>query len=417
MSKLKIALLSYRSAPFGGGQGVYVHDISKALAMKGHQVDIISGPPYPKISENVNLIKLPGLDLFQTFSFKERVRIFWEKKSKTRFDYFEFCSVLFGGFPEMLTFGYRAKDYLINNSDYDIVIDNQSISYGMLEIQKLLPLIEIIHHPITKDYEHDLQANNKLLYRFSRYRWYSFLKMQKKVAPHIKNIITPSLNSLKDISRDFKCNSNSMNVIHNGLDVDIFIPYSNIKRDQLRLITTASADVPLKGLDYTLEALSFLKKEFCDINLVVIGKLKQEGHTSRLIKRLGLENIIQFKTNLTKKEISEEYACSSIAIVSSLYEGFGYPVIEAMSCSVPLIAANTSSIPELVGDYATLIPSRDSTSLAKSIKLVISDYEKYKNIAEKGRLHVLDNFSWTKITEEYESVIYKIIEDYKNANL
>ena len=417
MSKLKIALLSYRSAPFGGGQGVYVHDISKALAMKGHQVDIISGPPYPKISENVNLIKLPGLDLFQTFSFKERVRIFWEKKSKTRFDYFEFCSVLFGGFPEMLTFGYRAKDYLINNSDYDIVIDNQSISYGMLEIQKLLPLIEIIHHPITKDYEHDLQANNKLLYRFSRYRWYSFLKMQKKVAPHIKNIITPSLNSLKDISRDFKCNSNSMNVIHNGLDVDIFIPYSNIKRDQLRLITTASADVPLKGLDYTLEALSFLKKEFCDINLVVIGKLKQEGHTSRLIKRLGLENIIQFKTNLTKKEIAEEYACSSIAIVSSLYEGFGYPVIEAMSCSVPLIAANTSSIPELVGDYATLIPSRDSTSLAKSIKLVISDYEKYKNIAEKGRLHVLDNFNWTKITEEYESVIYKIIEDYKNANL
>ena len=417
MSKLKIALLSYRSAPFGGGQGVYVHDISKALAMKGHQVDIISGPPYPKISENVNLIELPGLDLFQTFSFKERVRIFWEKKSKTRFDYFEFCSVLFGGFPEMLTFGYRAKDYLINNSDYDIVIDNQSISYGMLEIQKLLPLIEIIHHPITKDYEHDLQANNKLLYRFSRYRWYSFLKMQKKVAPHIKNIITPSLNSLKDISRDFKCNSNSMNVIHNGLDVDIFIPYSNIKRDQLRLITTASADVPLKGLDYTLEALSILKKEFCEINLVVIGKLKQKGHTSRLIKRLGLENSIQFKTNLTKKEIAEEYACSSIAIVSSLYEGFGYPVIEAMSCSVPLIAANTSSIPELVGDYATLIPSRDSTSLAKSIKLVISDYEKYKNIAEKGRLHVLDNFSWTKITEEYESVIYKIIEDYKNANL
>ena len=144
MSKLKIALLSYRSAPFGGGQGVYVHDISKALAMKGHQVDIISGPPYPKIPENVNLIQLPGLDLFQTFSFKERVKIFWEKKSKTRFDYFEFCSVLFGGFPEMATFGYRAKDHLINNSDYDIVIDNQSISYGMLEIQKLLPLIEII---------------------------------------------------------------------------------------------------------------------------------------------------------------------------------------------------------------------------------------------------------------------------------
>ena len=84
MSKLKIALLSYRSAPFGGGQGVYVHDISKALVMKGHQVDIISGPPYPKIPENVNLIQLPGLDLFQTFSFKERVKNILEEKKQNK---------------------------------------------------------------------------------------------------------------------------------------------------------------------------------------------------------------------------------------------------------------------------------------------------------------------------------------------
>ena len=415
MPNLKIAILSYRSAPFGGGQGVYVHDISKALTERGHKVDIISGPPYPKVPEGVNLIKLPGLDLFQTFSFKERIKIFKNKKKKNILDYFEFCSVLLGGFPEMKTFGHRCHNYLIQNTDYDAVIDNQSLSYGMLEIQKMFPFIEIIHHPITKDYKHDLLANNKLLYRLSRYRWYSFLNMQKRVAPKIKNIITPSSNSSQDIAKDFRCNESNITVIHNGLDVNIFVPYEDIKRDPLKLITTASADVPLKGLDYTLTALSILKNEFQNMNLTVIGKLKKDGHTSRLIERLGISDSIVFKTNLTKKEIAEEYAKSSVAIVSSLYEGFGYPVIEAMSCSTPLIAANTSSIPELIGNYATLIPPKDSTSLANSIKLIINNYDKYKSISNKGRDHIIKNFNWLKITDEYEDSIYKAIDEHNKC--
>ena len=415
MPNLKIAILSYRSAPFGGGQGVYVHDISKALTERGHKVDIISGPPYPKVPEGVNLIKLPGLDLFQTFSFKERIKIFKNKKKKNILDYFEFCSVLLGGFPEMKTFGHRCHNYLIQNTDYDAVIDNQSLSYGMLEIQKIFPFIEIIHHPITKDYKHDLLANNKLLYRFSRYRWYSFLNMQKRVAPKIKNIITPSSNSSQDIAKDFRCNESNITVIHNGLDVNIFVPYEDIKRDPFKLITTASADVPLKGLDYTLTALSILKNEFQNMNLTVIGKLKKDGHTSRLIERLGISDSIVFKTNLTKKEIAEEYAKSSVAIVSSLYEGFGYPVIEAMSCSTPLIAANTSSIPELIGNYATLIPPKDSTSLANSIKLIINNYDKYKSISNKGRDHIIKNFNWLKITDEYEDSIYKAIDEHNKC--
>ena len=156
LQKLKIAIFSYRSAPFGGGQGVYVHDISKALRASGHDVDIISGPPYPILPEGVNLERLPGLDLFQTFSFKERLNIFLNKKPKKLIDIYEFLSTLCGGFPEMRTFGYRAKQWIIDNNNYDIVIDNQSISFGMLDIQKVIPFIEIIHHPITKDYKHEL---------------------------------------------------------------------------------------------------------------------------------------------------------------------------------------------------------------------------------------------------------------------
>ena len=417
MQKLKIAILSYRSAPFGGGQGIYIRDISRALSIMGHTVDVISGPPYPNLVDEINLIKLPGLDLFQTFSFKERLKIFYNKKNKKLIDFYEFISIFFGGFPEMRTFGYRANKFLKLSPDYDVVIDNQSLSYGILKIQKRLPFIEIIHHPISKDYKFELETASSFLYKLSRHRWYSFLKMQKRVAKDINNIITPSKNSLKDISVDFNVNQKNINVINNGLDIDTFIPYKNIKRDPFRLITSASADVALKGLDYSLKSLAILSKTFPEISLLVIGQLKKDGHTSRLIEELGIGARIIFKTGLTKEEIAKEYASSSVAIVSSLYEGFGYPVIEAMSCEVPLIATNTSSIPELVGDFATLIPPMNENDLSEAIKNILTNFKKYKKIAESGRHHIIENFNWLKITQEYEDMIYKTIQDFNNANL
>jgi glycosyltransferase involved in cell wall biosynthesis len=404
---LKIALLSYRSAPYGGGQGIYVKDISLALESLGHKVDVISGEPYPLLEGDVNLIKLPGMNLFETFLFKDRLKKFF-KNPKTFVNIFEFLSTLAGGFPEMYSFGKRANEFLKKNSDYDVVIDNQSLSYGMLEIQKRFPFIEIIHHPITKDLKHDLETSNKFLYRLSRKRWYSFLKMQKKVAPKLRSIITPSKNSKDDIADDFSCLKENITVINNGLDTNIFKPYRDIRRKKYRLITTASADVPLKGLDYTLAAVANLKKEF-NIELLVIGKQKEGGHTSRLIKKLNLERNVEFKTNLTQDDIAKEYAHSSIAVVSSLYEGFGYPVIEAMSCSIPLIAVKTSSIPELVGDFAHLINPRDSVLLAKKIKEVFENYDKNLILAENGRNHIEKQFNWEKISKEYQDVIYENI--------
>ncbi len=417
MHKLNIAILSYRSAQFGGGQGVYIRDISNALKLKGHNVDVISGPPYPNLNSGINLIKLPGLDLFETFSFRDRIRKFFRKKNKKIDDYYEFFSVLFGGFPEPRTFGKRAARYLELHNNYDLVIDNQSLSYGMIDIQKRLPFIEIIHHPITFDYKYELASSKKIKYRISRYRWYSFLKMQKKVAPNIKRIITPSKSSREGIVSEFKCNKENITVINNGLDTDEFSPEDNSKRREHRLITTASADVPLKGLDFSLKALKKLKKDFPNIHLVVIGSIKKGGHTEKLIKKLGIDNDVIFKSNLTKNEIKKCYSKSSIAIVSSLYEGFGYPVIEAMSCEVPLIATNVSSIPELTLKFAKLIEPKNEAMIYKSVKDILANYNKYKKIAFQGREHVINQFNWIKITQEYENIIFETIKDFKNANV
>tara|TARA_Y100000741_G_scaffold179225_1_gene136179 strand:- start:697 stop:1941 length:1245 start_codon:yes stop_codon:yes gene_type:complete len=414
--------LSYRSAPFGGGQGVYVKNLSKALTNLGHKVTVFSGPPYPDLDKEVDLIESPGLNLFETFNFKDRIYTFIKQKNKTFIDFYEFLSVLAGGFPEMKTFGKRAKKHLLKNN-YDVVIDNQSISYAMEYIQITNPLIEVIHHPITKDLNHELATSKNIIYKLSRYRWYSFLKMQKKVAPKLRNILTVSESSKRDIIADFKVSSNNISVINNAIDTSIFRPYPDVKRKPHKLITTASADVPLKGLDYSLYALASLKEEFSDIELSVIGMPRVGGHTERLIKELDLSQRINFKTNLTKEEIAEEYAESSIAIVSSLYEGFGYPVGEAMSCSIPLIATNVASIPEITEDFATLIPTKNHEALASAITEIFSKPDMYNIKAKKGRIHIKEKFNELLIAKQYEKLMIEVIRNHKtiikgnNANL
>ena len=409
---LKIAILSYRSAPFGGGQGIYVYELSKALNNIGHHVDVISGPPYPELIADIELIKLPGLNLFSTFKFRERLKIFFHTKNKSLDDWYEFSSTLMGGFPELQTFGNRAKIFL-SDKNYDAVIDNQSISFGMIDIQKSKPLIEIMHHPISKDYFYDLKFARGLVQRISKMRWFSFLKMQKKVAKQIKVVVTPSLNSKQDIHHDFKVPMQNIQVIPNGIDFNTFCSLPNIVPRANGVITTASADVPLKGLDFSLHAIARLKSEYPDINLTVIGSPRAEGHTERLIKKLKLEEQVSFKTNLTKEEITHEYAKSSVAVVSSLYEGFGFPVGEAMACATPLVATNVASIPEITGSFAQLIPAEDAEAIYQGIKNIFQSPQKYKIQAELGRQHIIENFNWTKIGHAYEELLYKTINDFK----
>ena len=283
----------------------------------------------------------------------------------------------------------------------------------MLHVQKTTPLIEIIHHPITKDYKYDIQFSKGIIQKLSKWRWFSFLKMQKKVAPKLNVICTPSQNSKKDIELDFKVSNLRISVIPNGIDYKTFTPINSIERIPGRLITTASADVPLKGLDFTLKAIACLKVDYPQVRLVVIGSPRVGGHTERLIQRLKIEANVSFKSNVTKEEIANEYAQSNIAIVSSLYEGFGFPVGEAMACAIPLIATNVASIPEITSSFVELIPAEDAISIEQAIRKILNNPIEYKIQAESGRQHIIDNFDWQKIAQSYEDLIKKTIKNFK----
>mgnify|MGYP000122169530 FL=1 len=415
MHKLKIALLSYRSAPFSGGQGIFVRELSSALLKRGHEVDIISGPPMPILDPGNKLIKLEGLNLFETFNFRDRVFKLWNKKNKDSLDYYDFFKTLIGGFPEMYSFGERVKKYLSHKKDYDIVIDNQSLSLGMLEIQKTYPFIEIIHHPITKDFKYDLIYSNGFMQRFFMKRWYSFLKMNKKVAPKLKKIITPSVNSKKDIALDFKIDPKRIDVIPNGLDLTIFKKNNGLERERFKIVTVASADIPLKGLDTTLKAISLILDKYPNTKLSVVGNPRENGHTERVIRQLNLTNHISFKTNLSKEEVAYEYQSSSLAIISSLYEGFGFPAAEAMACGTPIISSNSSALPEIIQDFGQLYEPGNSVALRDCIENFYLNRSSYNDLAKKGSLYANETFNWEKIALDYEEQFLETIEKFNSC--
>ena len=153
-----------------------------------------------------------------------------------------------------------------------------------------------------------------------------------------------------------------------GVDQEIFRPMPDVARVRGRLMTTASADVPMKGLTPLLEGLAKLRVERPDAHLVVIGKQKDKSSIPALIERLGLAGAVEFVSGVPQDRIVELYAEAEIAVVPSLYEGFSLPAIEAMACGVPLVATTGGALPEVVGPdgvSARTVAPNDPSALAR----------------------------------------------------
>ncbi|MEH6580558.1 MAG: glycosyltransferase family 4 protein [Halioglobus sp.] len=403
---LRIALLGYRSQPYGGGQGVYLKYLSKALVEAGHKVDVISGPPYPHLDPRVPLIKLPSLDLFENGLTSLRPR---HLRSMTNI--IEWTSKLTGGFSEPYTFGRRAVKYLKQHGhNYDLIHDNQSLSFGMLQLQELgFPLVTTLHHPITSDQRIALSAAGNWYERLLVRRWHSFLSMQKKVVKQLHNIVTVSDCSRQDIAADFGIQPSGISLVHNGIDIGTFRPMPEIKRQPRSLMATASADAPLKGLRYLLKAYAQLLTQYPDLELLLVSKPQPGGKTERLVKALGLTERVKFVNGISTEQMVRYYAEATIAVVPSVYEGFGLPAGEAMACGVPVVSTDGGALPEVVGDAGVIVPTKNVDALVAAISGLLDDPELRDQLAERGRERICDQFCWQvcadQMTEYYEKVL------------
>lgn len=405
---LKIALLGYRSQPHGGGQGIYMRYLSKALVEAGHSVDVISGPPYPDLDPRVRLIQLPSLDLFVN-----GLRSLRPRHLASMSNIIEWLSQLTGGFAEPYTFGRRAVKYLRQHGqEYDLVHDNQSLSWGMLEIQNMgIPLVTTVHHPITSDLRIALNAARGWRERLLIKRWHSFLFMQKKVIKQLRNIVTVSDCSRQDIARDFGLQPVGISLVHNGICIEDFRPMPEIQRNPLRLMATCSADQPLKGLRYLLHAYARLLKTYPDLELLLVSRPNPGGKTENLVKRLGIVDKVKFVSGISTEQMVRYYAEAAIAVVPSVYEGFGLPAGEAMACGVPVVSTDGGALPEVVGDAGVIVPAKNVDALADAIDGLLRDEPRRTDLGGLARKRIEENFCWQVCARQMTTYYWEVLGD------
>ncbi|MEI2811565.1 MAG: glycosyltransferase family 4 protein [Nocardioides sp.] len=409
---MRVALLSYRSKPHCGGQGVYVRHLSRELVALGHEVEVFSGQPYPELDEGVRLTKVPSLDLY-----REPDPFRTPKLSEFRdlVDVEEVLTMWTAGFPEPKTFSTRVARVLEQRrGDFDIVHDNQVLGYGMLDIAKQgFPLITTIHHPITFDRKIDLAAAPHWRRRLTLRRWYGFLRMQGKVARRLKRILTVSESSRRDIVADFGVAPDVLRVITLGVD-DVFVPPTE-PRVPGRILAMASADAPMKGISTLLEAFAKLRTER-DLELVLITKPQKGGRTEQLIEELGLRDHVQFVHGISDEELVRIMGSAEIACVPSLYEGFSLPTAELMACETPLVVSRAGAIPEVVGpdgECADLVPPGDVGALASAVAALLDDPQRRERMGRAGRRRVQELFSWRAVAEATAAAYREVIDAHR----
>ncbi|WP_328474754.1 glycosyltransferase family 4 protein [Actinoplanes sp. NBC_00393] len=404
---VRIALLSYRSKPHSGGQGIYVRHLSRELVRLGHQVQVFSGPPLPDLDDGVGLTVLPSLDLyrepdpFRTPRFNE---------FRTPIDVLEWASMCTGAFPEPLTFSLRAWRHLRHRlGDFDIVHDNQCLGYGLLPLGRSgTPLVATIHHPITVDRDLELAAAPDWKRRLSLRRWYAFTRMQARVARNLPWLTTVSHAARDEIVEAFRVPAERLRVIGVGVDVDTFSPAEGSLADgepagtttprSARILAVASADVPLKGLAELIEAVAKLRTGR-DVELVVVGSARPQGAAARAITRLGLDDVVRFVSGISDQELANLFRSATVAAVPSRYEGFSLPAVEAMACGVPLVVTTAGALPEVTGadGLASLhVPPGDVEALAAALGRLLDDEPLRRRLGENGRRRAVEHFTWRR---------------------
>ena len=422
---LRVAVLSYRSKPHGGGQGVYVRQLSRGLAALGHDVTVFSGQPYPHLDSaedlpgSIRLEEVPSLDLYRE---PDPFRTPHWREFRDGIDVREYLGMITAEFPEPLTFSLRAARELAGRvGEFDVVHDNQCLGDGLLDIAGRFPLVTTIHHPITRDLAADL-AVARGWKRLSVRRWYAFLRMQKRVAAAQQHVITVSGASAASIAQDFGVSRARIHVVPLGVETDLFAPKAAHSlhlagRVPGRIVTVATSDTAVKGVDTLLTALARLRdtRPGRPLELVMVCRPTEGGLASRLIERHGLRDLVTFVDGLPAAEIAALLASAEVACTPSRYEGFSLPTLEAMSCATPLVVTRAGAIPEVVGPPGTpcspalIVPPGDPVALADALAGLLDDPEARARLGAAGRRRAVERFDWEAValatTRVYEQAI------------
>ena len=392
---LRVALLSYRGNPYSGGQGVYIRNLSRELTALGHRVQVLAGQPYPDLDEGVGLTPLPSLDLYREPDPFRTPRL---GEYRDLIDLLEVGTMWTAGFPEPRTFALRAARHLAGRrADYDVVHDNQCLGTGLLRLPKLgFPTLATIHHPVQVDRKLELAAARGTR-RITLRRWYGFTRMQARVARRLPEIVTVSSSSAAQITEYLGVRPERITTIPIGTDVERYSPSPAVPKVPGRIVTTASADSPLKGLAVLVEAFAKVRAEYDHAELVVVGSAKPGGPVQKAVERYGLGPYLRFVSGISEDELISLLRSAQIACVPSLYEGFSLPAVEAMAVGLPLVSTTGGAIPEVAGtdgETTLAVPPGDAPALAAALTRLLGDAPLRARLGAAARERAVSRFTW-----------------------
>jgi glycosyltransferase involved in cell wall biosynthesis len=407
---VRIALLTYRGNMYCGGQGIYAAYLAREWKKAGHEVHVIAGPPLPDLEPGIPLHVIPNQNVFG-MPFREWAAQGDPRRLLTPLNLWELGVSRIGVFPEMQSFGLRLLLRWIRlqtRHRFDVVFDNQCLSWGLLGIQRTgVPVVSAIHHPLHIDREADFAIDPRLIKKIKRTLYFP-LFMQQLVAPRLDKIVTVSEASRTEIEHYFGIPEKKIAVVYNGTDTDLFRPVEGVKKEA-DLIFVGRTEDRKKGIGTLLEALSLLPES---VTLKIVdGRIPENGLVPRLIRKHRLENRVVFQSRfLEVAELVREYSTGRIAVVPSFFEGFGFPASEAMACGLPVIANAAGALPEVVGtskEAGRLVPPRDARALAGAIAEVLAEPERAARMGRAARARVERVFRW----EDTAARLVDVFED------
>ncbi len=226
-------------------------------------------------------------------------------------------------------------------------------------------------------------------------------------------IIAVSQSTKDDLIQHLGIPEERISVVYEGIDHSLFQPVSH-RIYNYPYILFVGSEQPRKNFTTLLKAFSQLKSEprFKELKLVKVGSAGGQetdfrNQTIGVIESLNLSSEVIFTNFVPEADLPAYYSGAEVFVLPTLYEGFGFPVLEAMACACPVITSNTSSLPEVAGEAGIMVDPHNTDSLAQAMRQVLTDSELRDNMVRKG-LEQSKRFSWEKAAEQTLEVYNKV---------
>lgn len=227
-----------------------------------------------------------------------------------------------------------------------------------------------------------------------------------------RHIIVPSHATKDDLVQAYDLDERKITVIHHGVS-DRFrsVPASAVQELRTRLalparyVLTVGTLQPRKNVETLARAVAMVNSQGTDCTLVAAGK--RGWLADEVLERLtalALGDRLRLLDYIDDGDLPALYAGASCYVQPSLYEGFGLPVVEAMSAAVPVLVSNASSLPEIAGSGADVFDPGDADALGNALQAVLSSPERAKEMAERARRRS-SHFSWQRAAEDTATVL------------